>query len=56
MGVICKDLERDRIHYLPIIVVMEMELDQLIRLQRLASDRIRAMFLQPWEYVGDVEY
>ncbi len=55
MGVVRKNLEGHWIHHLPFIILVEMELYQLIRSQRLSSDRIRAMFLQPWENIGNVE-
>lgn len=55
MGIIRKDLESHWIHHFPFIVLVEVELYQLIRSQGLTRDRIRAMFLQPWEDIGNVE-
>lgn len=55
MGVVGEDLVRDRIDVLIILVLAEGKFDQIAGLQRRAVDGICAMFLEPWQDVGEIE-
>ena len=55
MCVIRKNLVRDRIDILALIVLGEVELDEVTALQSLAIYGVRAMLLYPWQNVSEVE-
>jgi len=53
--IVRKDLVRDRINVFPIIILYKVELGQVRRLEGRSVDRVRAVLLQPWQDVGEVE-
>ena len=55
MRVIRKHLERHRVYILSLIVLSKAQLDQLTALERLAIYRVGAVFLDPWQDVGQVK-
>lgn len=56
MGVVGEDLVRDRIDVLIVLILAEGKLNQIAGLQRRAVDGICAMFLEPWQDIGEIEY
>jgi hypothetical protein len=55
MCVVREHFVRHRIHILAFVIPDEVELDQFRALERFAVDGIRAMLLDPREYVGQVK-
>ena len=53
--IICEYFKCDRVHHFPIIVLRELQLHQICRLQWLAIDGIRAMLQKPGQDVIDIE-
>ena len=55
MRIICEDFECDWVHHLPLIVLREVQLYQIVNAQGLAIDGVGTVFQEPWENVVDVE-